>query len=98
MSKASSRQILSAKDHFREARLRANLEQIRDTLTGKSTDLLSYEDVRQKIRAPETAQRENTTAAIASATLFLFTSSFVGSVPNTTLLNNDQGSQSSSSG
>mgnify|MGYP007111984754 CR=1 FL=1 len=36
---------------FREARRRASMEQIVARLRGESVDLLSYEDVRKKLRA-----------------------------------------------
>lgn len=41
----------SAVGDFRRARNRAALQEILERLTGKSTELLSYEDVRQKLRA-----------------------------------------------
>lgn len=47
----------NALQDFRMARLQANLERIQAALTGKSADLLSYEDVREKVRARETNQR-----------------------------------------
>ncbi len=40
----------SAKDDFQRARQRADLEKIVRSVTGKSADLLSFEDVRQKVR------------------------------------------------
>ncbi|MCP4419748.1 MAG: universal stress protein, partial [Chloroflexi bacterium] len=49
---------LAAVEQFRSARLHAKLEQIRAVLTGKSADLLSYEEVRKKIHAKETNKRE----------------------------------------
>ncbi len=49
---------LAAVEQFRSARLHAKLEQIRAALTGKSADLLSYEEVRKKIHAKETNKRE----------------------------------------
>lgn len=48
----------NAVQEFRAARLQANLERIRASLTGQSADLLSYEDVRDKVRAIETNRRE----------------------------------------
>lgn len=47
-----------AVQNFRSARLRAELERLRATLAGKSADLLSYEEVRQKINARETTLRD----------------------------------------
>jgi nucleotide-binding universal stress UspA family protein len=49
---------ISAIDEFRAARLQASLEQIRATLKGKPVDLLSYEDVREKVHANETNLRQ----------------------------------------
>jgi len=49
---------LQAVQDFRAARLQANLERIRATLQGKSADLLSYEEVREKLRAKETNRRQ----------------------------------------
>lgn len=43
--------VSSAVQDFKEARRRAALEEIMARLTGKSAELLSYEDVRQKLRA-----------------------------------------------
>lgn len=40
----------SAKDDFQRARLRADLERIVRSVTGKPDDLLSFEDVRRKVR------------------------------------------------
>jgi nucleotide-binding universal stress UspA family protein len=40
----------SAREHFHRARLRADLERIVGSMTGKSADLLSFEDVRRKVR------------------------------------------------
>lgn len=42
---------------FQRARRRANLEQIMARMTGKSADLLSYDDVREKLRARGGASR-----------------------------------------
>jgi len=53
-----NREILSAVEEFRAARLRSGMEQIRAALRGKSVDLLSYDEVREKIHARETNQRE----------------------------------------
>jgi nucleotide-binding universal stress UspA family protein len=43
---------------FRRARRQAALERIMARLTGKSADLLSYEDVRQKLRVKSSAAKE----------------------------------------
>jgi nucleotide-binding universal stress UspA family protein len=48
--------IQSVQD-FRAARLQAAIELMRSTFAGKSADLLSYEDVRERLRAKETNQR-----------------------------------------
>ena len=50
--------LSKAIDDFRQARRRAALERIMAHLTGKSVDLLSYEDVRQKLRGMEGAKQE----------------------------------------
>lgn len=49
---------IQAVQDFRAARLKANVERIRSALQGKSADLLSYEDVREKLRVTETNQRQ----------------------------------------
>ena len=49
---------ISAVQEFKAARLEASLERIRTVLKGKSADSLSYEDVREKVRAKETNQRQ----------------------------------------
>ena len=49
---------ISALQQFRAARLQGNLEKIQAALSGKSADLLSYEDVRSKVNAQETNLRE----------------------------------------
>jgi nucleotide-binding universal stress UspA family protein len=56
MDKAVS--LGSALADFQDARVRADLERLVARLTGKSTRLLSYEEVRQKLRARESAVRE----------------------------------------
>lgn len=43
---------------FRAARFHANVERIRAAISRNSADLLSYEDVRQKLQAKETNQRQ----------------------------------------
>lgn len=48
----------TAIQEFRSARFRANMEIIRSHLTGRSADLLSYDDVRKKVRARETNRHE----------------------------------------
>jgi nucleotide-binding universal stress UspA family protein len=50
--------IFEAVQEFRTARLQSSMEQIRAALKGKSVDLLSYDEVREKIGAIETSQRE----------------------------------------
>ncbi len=42
---------------FRRARRRASMEKIMSFLTGKSTDLLCYEDVRKKLKVTGYVQR-----------------------------------------
>lgn len=49
---------LTAVEEFHNARLQAKLEQIKAALTGQSADLLSYEEVREKVNAVETNRRE----------------------------------------
>jgi len=49
---------LDAVQEFQAARLQSSIEQIRAVLNGRSVDLLSYEDVRDKIGALETNERE----------------------------------------
>ena len=51
-------EAISALQQFRAARLQGNLEKIQAALSGKSADLLSYEDVRSKVNAQETNLRE----------------------------------------
>ena len=58
MSDPSPSAQTSAIQEFRTARFQANMEIIRGYLTGRSADLLSYEDVRKKVRALETNKRE----------------------------------------
>ncbi len=58
MKETSHRQLLTAVEEFRSARLQAKLEQVKAALTGKSADLFSYEDVRERVRARETNRRE----------------------------------------
>ncbi|UCC51056.1 MAG: hypothetical protein JSV68_18395, partial [Anaerolineaceae bacterium] len=58
MSKDEGNVRLTAVEQFRSARLHAKIDQIKAALTGKSADLLSYEDVRQKVHAIETNRRE----------------------------------------
>jgi nucleotide-binding universal stress UspA family protein len=50
-------QFASAVKDFRRARLQAQLEQIMAGLTGASTELLNYEDVRQKLKGSRTTSR-----------------------------------------
>ncbi len=58
MSRAEGKVQLTAVEQFRSARLHAKIDQIKAVLTGKSADLLSYEEVREKVRAIETNKRE----------------------------------------
>ena len=43
---------------FKQARERANLQEFFSRLTGKSTELLSYEEVRQKLKASGVTSRQ----------------------------------------
>jgi nucleotide-binding universal stress UspA family protein len=45
--------LASAVEDFRSARLQAQLDSLVSRLTGRSTELLSYEDVRRKLKARE---------------------------------------------
>jgi nucleotide-binding universal stress UspA family protein len=58
MPNVSSRDFYAAVQDFRRARRRAMLEQIFARLTGKSADLLSYEQVRQELRVTGRKKRE----------------------------------------
>lgn len=58
MSSVGPGSFYSAVQDFRRARRRAMLEQIFARLTGKSADLLSYEQVRQELRATGRKKRE----------------------------------------
>ncbi len=58
MSEHSHEIRQAAIQNFRSARLRAELERVRAALSGQSADLLSYEEVRQKVKAMETSKRE----------------------------------------
>lgn len=49
--------FLEARDDFRRARRSANLEEVLSRLTGKSSELLCYADVRQQLKATETPGR-----------------------------------------
>ncbi len=51
-------EAISALQQFRAARLQGNLEKIQAALSGKSADLLSYEEVRSKLNAKETNLRQ----------------------------------------
>jgi nucleotide-binding universal stress UspA family protein len=57
MTELIDRSILLAVRDFHRARRQAALETIMARLTGKSVDLLSYEDVRQKLKAREGGTR-----------------------------------------
>jgi nucleotide-binding universal stress UspA family protein len=50
----TSPQLISAIQDFRRARARAKIEQIMARLTGASTELLNYEEVRQKLKGTHT--------------------------------------------
>ncbi|MBN1812486.1 MAG: universal stress protein [Anaerolineae bacterium] len=50
-------QLASAIQDFRRARSRAKLEQVMASLTGASTELLNYEEVRQKLKGTRTTSR-----------------------------------------
>ena len=50
-------QLASAVKDFRRARRQAQLERVMARLTGASTDLLNYEDVRQKLKGSRTTSR-----------------------------------------
>ena len=49
--------FLKARDDFRQARRRGDLEALLARLTGKSAELLCYTDVRQKLQGTETSGR-----------------------------------------
>lgn len=53
----NSARHVDALNHFRQARRQAHLEQLLGRLSGVSAGLLSYEDVRQKLRGQDTARR-----------------------------------------
>jgi nucleotide-binding universal stress UspA family protein len=50
-------QLVSAIQDFRRARSQAKLEQVMARLTGASTELLNYEEVRQKLKGTRTTSR-----------------------------------------
>ncbi|MFL7790612.1 MAG: universal stress protein, partial [Anaerolineae bacterium] len=50
-------QLASAVKDFRRARRQAQLERVMSRLTGASTELLNYEDVRQKLKGSRTTSR-----------------------------------------
>jgi nucleotide-binding universal stress UspA family protein len=58
MSDESPVRLSSAISDFRYARRRAAMEQVIARLRGKTADLLSYEEVREKLRATESAKQE----------------------------------------
>ncbi len=58
MSADRSQVKYSAVEQFQSARLRGKLEQIGAALTGKTADLFSYDEVRDKVHAIETNKRE----------------------------------------
>jgi nucleotide-binding universal stress UspA family protein len=57
MSDSQRGAYVSALADFRDARRRATLERVMSALSGQSTELLSYDDVRQRLDARETARR-----------------------------------------
>jgi hypothetical protein len=57
MTNRRSLSFQSALEDFRRARRRADVERIIARLTGKSADLLSYEDVRRKLKVKSSAAR-----------------------------------------
>jgi nucleotide-binding universal stress UspA family protein len=57
MSEDRSGAYISALADFRDARRRATLERIMSLLSGQSAQLLSYDDVRERLDARETARR-----------------------------------------
>ena len=50
--------MVQAAEDFQQARRQANLERLMARLTGRSVDLLSYQDVRQALRVERLGQRE----------------------------------------
>jgi nucleotide-binding universal stress UspA family protein len=54
----SSYNSLSALEDFRRARLKASLQDVIARLTGSSTELLSYDEVRKQLRAVESPVRQ----------------------------------------
>ena len=60
MKQSSEKELVnySVVEQFHAARLRGKLEQIGAVLTGKTADLLSYDEVRTKVHAIETNKRE----------------------------------------
>jgi nucleotide-binding universal stress UspA family protein len=57
MAIAHDPRFVSAIQDFRRARSRAKLEQVMARLTGASTELLNYEEVRQKLKGARTTSR-----------------------------------------
>ena len=57
--------LSSAIQDFREARRRASMERILARLHGKSSELLSYEDVRQQLHALEKSEEKLEEIAVA---------------------------------
>jgi len=58
MAERSGQSFLAAVHDFHRARRQAALEEVMARLTGRSADLLSYEDVRRKLKARGTTARE----------------------------------------
>ena len=57
MAEDRTKAYLSALADFRSARRRATLQRMMATLSGESTELLAYDEVRQRLRGRETARR-----------------------------------------
>lgn len=58
MTEYRARNFLAALRDFQTARFRANMEQLMARLSGKSADLLSFEEVRRQLRGHATFRRE----------------------------------------
>ncbi len=58
MTQSSKAQFYTAVQDFRRARRQADLERVMARLTGQSADLLSYEEVRKKLKATTAGQRQ----------------------------------------
>jgi nucleotide-binding universal stress UspA family protein len=70
MTEVSDRRSVSAAEDFRQARRRAAMQELMARLTGQAVDLLSFEEVRQKLKLRPGAQhgrREIPVAAIVGS-------------------------------